>query len=217
MSGLPPGLDEFGWRLRQAAAEEAGPVRSSGKRRAIVLSIVAALGAGGVTAAATRVLDNGPAISPETRGRFLPPKDPQVLAATLQRDPTNGDPWVLKAFSDTAGKDCVVAGQLRRGVFGLTQRGRFRALPRQFPGVCGDVAADGVLLYVQQYATVNRVAIFGMTASRQPVTITVANRTFRRTPKSFGAFLLVLADSAERPVRATVSASVDGKRVEVQR
>lgn len=215
MTDLPPGLQDFGRRLEKAADSEMARGRSSrrrGRTRSILTATLAAIVAGGVAATAARLVEReGAPVLPDrgADGRFVPPLDPQVLVGTVQDDPLGGDPWALKAFSSASGDDCVLVGRLRAGVFGVVQGRLFRALPSDAPGLCGDVAADGLTAYLQRFD--GRTAIFGLSASRSPITVRTSSRSFQRKPAAFGAYLVIAG--IDGPPAATITTTVDGRSV----
>jgi len=222
MSRLPPGLDEFGRRLEQAAAREIDERERERDRerprrrrwRNLGLPVIAAVLAAAVSAGAVKLVDGGSGdpITPD-RGddsaRLQAPRDPAVIVSSATDDPAGGPPWVVRVFSNTAGRDCVQIGRLRGGVFGQVQRGQFRPLPPSAPGTCSTGTASGPLVAVRRTAE-HRTVVFGLTVDRTPVSVTVGDRSQRVRPAGLGAFVAVFEGAtAGQPI--VVRLEVNGR------
>ena len=220
MSRLPPGLDDFGRRLEEAAAREIDerdrdPSRRRRRRwRNLGLPVVAALLAAAVSAGAVKLVDGGAGdpIAPD-RGddsrRLQAPRDPAVIVSSATADPAGGPPWVVRAFTNAAGTDCVQVGRLRGGIFGQVQGTQFRPLPASAPGTCATAAARGPLVAVHRIAA-QRTLVFGLAVDRTPVTVRVGDREQRVRPAGFGAFVAVFVGATPgQPV--VVRSQVNGR------
>lgn len=218
MSDLPPGLEDFGDRLEQAAAREIEERETRRRRRtrwrSLGLPVVAALLAAAVSAGAVKLVDGGSGdpIEPESgdAGAGLQaPKDPAVVAASAAEDPAGGPPWVVRAFTNPTGQECVQVGRLRNGVFGQVQAGRFHPLPASTPGTCATDGAEGPLLAVRRVGT-QRTLVYGLAVDRATVTVDVGDRRQRVEPAGLGAFVAVFAGaSPDQPI--VVRSQVDGR------
>lgn len=218
MSELPPGLDDFGRRLEQAAAREIDErerARAPRRRwRILGLPVVAALLAAAVSAGAVKLVDGGAGdpIDPE-RGsdsaRLQAPRDPAVVVSSATDDPAGGPPWVVRAYTDTRGQECVQIGRLRDGVFGEVQGARFRPLPASVPGTCATAAATGPLVAIRRTGT-DRTLVFGLAVDRTTVTVRIGDREQRVRPAGLGAFVAVFEGAApHEPV--VVRSKVNGR------
>jgi hypothetical protein len=219
MSGLPPGLEDFGRRLEQAAERDVAARRRqrlSRRARGVGLAGAAALVAAAVSAGAVRIADRGgERIAPPEQGGGVSTlhaaRDPAVVMATATADPSGGPPWVVRAFTNAAGRPCVYAGQLRNGVFGRIQGGRFRALPAGTPGaLCAHADDRGPLLVVSRDARRQLTLVFGLAIDRSPVTVRVGRRERRVQPAGFGAFMTVFSGADPRE-RIVVRSKVGGR------
>jgi hypothetical protein len=215
---LPPGLDDFGRQLREAAQRQAEADRSahrSGARRwrPLIIAIAAAVLAAVAAAGAARIFDSeGPSLpkSPDSPRRLRPPADPGVVLSAAVADPGGGYPWTVRVFTNAAGEDCVAAGRLRAGKLGQVQNGLFRPLPAQTPGICGDLATVRVLPLVERRSTpAERTIVYGVSQSRHPISIRLGSRSRRVTPKALGAFITVFVGMRREPV--VVRTIVDGR------
>lgn len=198
MSDLPPGLEDFGTRLEEAARRDVAERRraSRGRRRlrGVGLPLVAALAAAAVSAGAVRLADRGGDPIPPERGsgkRFQAAKDPAVVEASAVADPSGGPPWVVRAFTNATGRECVQVGRLRNGVFGQVQNGRFRSLPEAAQGTCASPEAPGSLVAVLRRPSMNVTLVYGLAADRNPVSIRFGTLHRRVKPAGFGAFVAV--------------------------
>jgi hypothetical protein len=218
VSELPPGLDEFGRRLEQAAAreiEQREQERRPRRRwRNLGLPVVAAVLAAAVSAGAVKLVggDEGDPIRPE-RGddsaRLQAPKDPAVVVSSATADPAGGPPWVVRAFTRAGDRECVQVGRLRDGVFGQVQAGRFRPLPASAPGTCGEAGATGPLLAVRRVGA-QRTLVYGLVVDRAPVTVRVDDHEQRVRPAGLGAFVAVFEGAAPDQV-VVVRSMVNGR------
>lgn len=223
MSPLPPGLEDFGERLERAAERDVAERRRAGRKRrrlrSLGLPVGAALVAAAVSAGAVRVADRGgEPIEPEpgSRGAALQAaKDPAVVMASATADPSGGPPWVVRAFTNPAGRACVQVGQLRDGVFGQLQGGEFRALPASAPGTCANEKARGPLVAVVRRPSVGVTLVFGIAIDRGPLAVRVGDRERRVRPVGLGVYLTVFEGHDPR-VPVVVRSKVDG-RAHVQR
>jgi hypothetical protein len=220
VSELPPGLDDFGRRLEEAAAREIEarererPPRRRRRWRNLGLPVLAALLAAAVSAGAVRLVDGdaGNPITPD-RGdvskRLQAPRDPAVIVSSAPDNPAGGPPWVVRAFTNAAGRDCVQVGRLRAGVFGQVQGARFRPLPPSAPGTCATGAGSGPLIAVRRTAHEPTV-VFGLALDRTPLTVSVGGRSQRVRPAGLGAFVAVFAGATPgQPI--VVRFRVDGR------
>lgn len=216
MKDLPPGLDDFGLRLREAAEQErARPAvaRLNGFLRKLVVpatatALTVAAGAGAIGLVNG---EEGPPIRAESGdgGGLQAPADPAVITSSTVADVAGGPPWVVRAYTNSAGDECVQVGRLREGVFGRVQERRFRALPPDAPGVCGPASRRSSLVAAERQADPARTIVFGLAASRGPVTVSVASTTRRANPAALGAFLTVFAiNEGEVVVRAATEPPV---------
>jgi len=221
MSELPPGLDDFGRRLEQAAAREIDERERERERpprrrwRNLGLPVVAAVLAAAVSAGAVKLVDGGgDPITPESgddSARLQAPQDSAVIPSSATGDPAGGPPWVVRAYSNTAGNDCVQVGRLRRGVFGQVQGTQFRPLPASAPGTCATAGASGPLVAVRRTAEL-RTLVFGLAVDRTPVTVSVGDRSQRVRPAGLGAFVAVFEGATPgQPI--VVRSAVNGRTV----
>ena len=221
---LPPSFDRFGEQLEEAARERirqeqavTGRTRAR-RRRRVVLGTVAAFSVPAVAAAGlVSLLGQADAPLPrDTSGvpaGSRPAADPAVVAASAVPDPDGGPPWAVRLFANPAGKQCVTLGRLRDGRIGQLRRGAFRPLPANAAGVCGSVETAGVLFAVDRHAgSTPRTVVYGLSASRTPLTVRLEGRRRVVRPRALGTFVLVL--SGVRSLSgATLSLEVDGRRV----
>lgn len=220
MSSLPPGLDEFGRRLEQAAAREIErevPARRPRRRwRNLGLPVMAALLAAAVSAGAVKLADDGTGdpIAPEPgdeSARLQAPEDPAVIVSSATDDPAGGPPWVVRAFTDPAGRACLQVGRLRDGVFGQIQQGRFRRLPGSAPGTCAPQGTDEPLLAVRTGA--ERTIVYGLAVDRATVTVRLGDRERRVRPAGLGAFVAVFT-GARRDAAIVVRSQERGRMID---
>jgi hypothetical protein len=179
VSDLPPGLEDFGARLKQAARRDVTERRraSRGRRRLrdIGLPLAAALAAAAVSASAVRLADRaGDPIAPE-RGSALTnqaAKDTSVIEASAVANPSGGPPWVVRAYTAGNGGECIQLGRLRDGVFGQVQAGRFRPLPASAPpGACANRRARDPRVAVSQRPIMDLTVVYGLAVDPAPVTV----------------------------------------------
>ncbi|MEA2218885.1 MAG: hypothetical protein QOJ35_1511 [Solirubrobacteraceae bacterium] len=198
MSELPPGLEEFGLRLRDAAARDVEERRRAHRRRRLRnlgLPLAAALVTAGVSAGAALVGDNGGAPIPSTpdAGSLGAAKDPAVVVASAVRDPAGGPPWVVRAYTNPAGRECVQIGRLRDGVFGQVVAGSFHALPASAPGTaCATLGARRPFIVSERRGATRLTLVYGLAAGQAPLTVRVGDRTRTAKPAGFGAFVAVV-------------------------
>lgn len=225
MTDLPPGLQDFGARLEQAAARDVEGREHERRRteerrrharwRSLGLPVVAALLAAAVSAGAVRLVDSGSgdrieAESGDSSAQLQAPVDPAVVMSSRAEDPVGGPPWVVRAFTNVAGDECVQVGRLRNGIFGQVQDGRFRPLPATAPATCAKVDEARRPLIAVRHSSSRRTVVFGLAVDRAPVTVRVAGREQRVRPAGLGAFVVVFAGVArDEPV--VVRSSVDGQ------
>jgi len=224
VTDLPPGLKELGARLEQAAARDVRERESERRRRherrrharwrSLALPVVAALLAAAVSAGAVRFVDSGSGDPIQAEGgdvgaQLQAPRDPAVVVASRAEDPMGGPPWVVRAFTNAAGDECVQVGRLRNGIFGQVQDGRFRPLPATAPGTCGKAEGRAPLIAVR-YSSSRRAVVFGLAVDRAPVSVHVGAREQRVRPAGLGAFVVVFAD-VPRDEPIVVRSSVDGE------
>lgn len=218
---LPPALSDFGRQLdelgemdHRAALRRRGSGRGRGLRM-LPGAVMAAVLAAAVAAGATVALDNdGPVLpSPKESGGVVAPSDPSVIAATTVPDPDGGLPWVLRVFTNAQGEECIIVGRLERGSFGQVQAGRFRRLPPDTPGLCGDASKEGLVAFLDSRPDPPRTAVFGLSAQRQPVDVTVDGQTRQVAPAAFGAFLVVVKKSGRGTASARVATRFDRRVV----
>lgn len=221
MSSLPPGLDDFGRRLEQAAAreiEQHAPERRPrrGRRwRTLGLPVVAAVLAAAVSAGAVKLADDGTGdpIAPEPgdeRARLQAPEDPAVIVSSAADDPEGGPPWVVRAFTDPVGRECLQVGRLRDGVFGQLQQGQFRRLPGSAPGTCAPEGTEGPLIAVRTAA--QRTVVYGLAVDRTTVTVRLGDRERRVRPAGLGAFVAVFT-GMERDEVVLVRSQANGRTI----
>lgn len=224
MSDLPPGVERFGEDLKRSAAREIEERRkeSAPRRRwrGLGLPVVAALLAAAVSAGAVTLVDGGTgepieAERGDSSATLQAPKDPAVVPATAAEDPGGGPPWVVRAFTNPAGQECVQIGRLRNGVFGEVQGGRFRRLPASAPGTCAVPGAPGPLIAARRTGA-DRTLVFGLGVDRAPVSIGVGDRRQSVRPAGLGAFVAVFA-GAERDDQIVVRSRVGGRTSVVRR
>jgi hypothetical protein len=220
-SGLPPGLEDFGVRLEQAAQRDVSERRRAprGRRRLrdVGLPLGAALAAAAVSAGAVRIADRaGEPIAPE-RGSsaYRAPEDPAVIEASAVANPSGGPRWVVRAFTTKSGRECVQLGRLREGVFGQVQAGRFRALPAATLGTCASHVAHGPQIVVSRRPGMDLTVVYGLAVDPAPVSIRFGAQHRRVTPVGFGAFVAVF-EGADHHRPIVVSSRAEG-RPRVQR
>ena len=224
MNDLPPGLEDFGARLEQAAAREVHDREKRRRRRkerrwharwrSLALPVVAAVLAAAVSAGAVRFVDSGSGDRIEPDGgdsgaQLQAPIDPAVVMASRAEDPIGGPPWVVRAFTNVAGDECVQVGRLRNGIFGQVQGGQFRPLPATAPGTCAKVEGRAPLIAVR-HSSSGHTVVFGLAVDRAPVSVRVGTREQRVRPAGLGAFVVVFVDVArDEPI--IVRSRLDGQ------
>jgi len=221
---LPPGLEEFGERLRQAAAAQIEeerraaappPRRRASRTRRLLVALGAVILTGGAAAGAAQLLEHeGDPLPRETDAPtpLAPGAAAGVVASTLTPDPVGGLPWAVRVFTNSAGADCVALGRLRNGKLGQVENRVFRALPDGASGICGDVSTEGLVATVEQRAKpAPRTAVFGLSAGSGPVQIVLDGRSHTVQPRGLGAFLMVV--EGVRGERIDVSTAVGDRRV----
>ena len=223
---LPPSLADFGRRLEQAAEGQLEQERSNRSqqppqtpprrlhRRAVLGAVVAILVPAGAVAGATAVLSEDGAPLPGERdlpSDLQPAVDPGIRLDSAVPDPAGGLPWALKVFTNQDGLECAVVGRLRNGVLGQLRGTEFRPFPEGVPGACGDLSKEGLSVAVERRAEPQpRTVVYGLTAGREPVSITIAGEQRRVEPGPLGAYVLPL--EGVLPLRgATVRTTVDGE------
>jgi hypothetical protein len=222
MSELPPGLEDFGVRLRQAAerdVQERERRRERRRRRLrnLGLPLAAALVTAGVSAgAALGGDDGGKPIAPEPRaGRLRAAKDPAVVVASAVDDPAGGPPWVVRAYTNASGRECVQVGRLRDGVFGQVVHGSFRELPASAQGICATLGAVRPLIVSERRGATRLTLVYGLAIDRRPLTVQVGDRRRTAKPAGFGAFVTVIPGA--RPDDVVVVRWKDGGRTRTRR
>jgi len=201
MADLPPGLEQFAVRLREAAEADAHHHRPARHRRPVLrrlaLPVAATLLTGAVGAGAVGLIDpgQGPPVTIDGRdaGGQRAPKDPGVVAASATADPGGGLPWVVRVYTDASGQECAQAGRLRGGLFGQLEAGRFRELPGKAPGICGPEDRPRTLAAVDRRGDPPLTLVFGLSVSRKPVTISLGTKTTTVRPVGLGAYIAVFA------------------------
>jgi hypothetical protein len=156
-----------------------------------------------------------------------PPAPPSEVpvAASARIDPTVPDPvggpdWALRVYRSTNGASCAEVGRVRGGRFGqIDASGAFAPLPLDESDVCGDLAAEPVIVAVNAYAArsmgATRTVLFGR-AGRAVTDVLVRRRdsSLEAHPRigATGGFLLPLAGhvaASALPVTITLD---DGRR-----
>jgi hypothetical protein len=224
MSDLPPGLEDFGARLEQAARRDIAERRRASRRRRrlrdIGLPVGAALAAAAVSAGAVRIVDRqGAPIAPERKSgsAYQAAKDPAVVEATAVANPSGGPPWVVRAYTTPDNRECVGVGRLLHGVFGQLQAGQFRRLPGSAQATtCGNATAREPLVIVVRRAPMDVTLVYGLAVDRTPVSVRVGGRHQRVTPAGFGAFLAVFS-GARLHEPAVIRSRVAGQLVVTRR
>ena len=221
MSDLPPGLRDFGERLRRAAEDEvrAGDRARRRRRRlrGLALPVAATLAAAAVGAGAVKLADGGAGapIAPERSSAGSAQqaaRDPAVVEASATADPDGGPPWVVRLFANAAGRECVQVGRLRAGEFGRVQRGRFRALPASAPATCAARGARGPLIVAERHGIAERTVVFGVGVDRAAVDVRFGDRRRRVRPVGFGAFVAVF-EGVDVDAAVVVHAKAGGRGV----
>lgn len=227
MSGrLPPALEEFGQRLREATgarieeeqrqAAMARRRQRAGRLRRLAVAMGAVVLTGGAAAGAGLVLEqDGSSLpsEPGAGGDLSPGAAAGVVASTATPDPTGGSPWALRVFTNPEGEECVAVGRLRRGQLGQVENPVFRPLPDDAPGICGDVSRSGVVATVEQRTQpAPRTAIYGLSAGNGPVRISLDGTPYRVDARALGAFLLVV-NGVQGEDSITLRTLVDGETV----
>jgi len=213
MSGLPPGLDDFGERLEQVAERDIeGRRRPRRRLRGVGLPVTAAVLAAAVSAGAVRLADrgDGPPVAPErgdSAASLQAANDPSVVVKSAVEDPKGGPPWVVRAYANADGADCAQVGQLRDGRLGRQRRGEFRELPASATGTCAGADADEPLIGVRHEGDLT--IVFGLAADRDPVTVRVGDRVRRVRPVGLGAFVAVFDGGVDE--RVEVRSRVRGR------
>jgi hypothetical protein len=222
MSELPPGLEDFGARLERAAEQqlrERRRERERGRGRGLLrnfgLPVGAALAAAAVSAGAVGVVTrDGDPIKPDPSMRPRTAVDQSVVVASAARNPGGGPPWVVRAYTDGEGFECVQLGRLSDGVFGHVQSGQFRPLPPAAVGTCA-TSAKGPLLAVGLRPAMDLTIVYGLAVDPDPVTVQVGDQVRRVRPVGPGAFVTVF-DGSRKGTPIVVRSTVEG-RPDVQR
>jgi hypothetical protein len=217
VTGLPPGLEDFGERLQQAAERDVAKRRPERRRgrwtRSIGLPVAAAVVAAAVSAGAVRVVDRGgDPIEPEAGGNAVlaPAKDPTVVSASAAANPSGGPPWVLRVYTSASSRECAQIGRLRDGVFGQVQLAKFRPLPSSASGTCAHADERGPLVAVSRLPGQSLTIVFGLAVDRSPVTVRFGGRERRVRPVGFGAFIAVF-EGVDRHAKIVVRSKVGGR------
>ncbi len=218
---LPPGLEDFGARLQRAAAREIeerrreqaaerGRGRGGGLLRSIGVPVAAVLAAAVSAGAVGVVTQDGDPIAPDPSTTSPTAMDPAVVVGSAVDNPGGGPPWVVRAYTDRAGFECVQLGRIHDGVFGDLQRGQFRALPSTEAGTCATAATKGPLLAVASRAMLDLTIVYGLAIDRDPVTVRVGEREQRVRPSGLGAFVAVF-EGQRAGRRIVVRSTVEGR------
>jgi hypothetical protein len=110
-----------------------------------------------------------------------------------------------------------VLGRLRRGVLGRVQDGAFRPLPADAPAHCGDLSREPLMAVMEREAGPSRTVVYGVSAGRESVVVTVAGSRTRVRTAALGTFVLVRPGArAGDESGARVSATVDGRQIVVR-
>jgi hypothetical protein len=209
-----PSLRSLGDRLNEAVAREISSERRGRRVRRrrpwILLGIAGALVVAGGAAGTGVFTGAGEPIPSEPSTRDAPLQS-GVLADSAAPDPVKGAlPWAIRVFSDNEGRECMQLGRLSGGRLGTVISGQFRPYAGNPVGSCGDLAKDGVLLVLERRAQPERRTIlYGMSAGRAPITVTLAGGTRRVTPGALGGFVVVFGELHRHG--ATVRTTVDGR------
>jgi hypothetical protein len=226
MSNLPPSLQEFGHRLKEAAeiqiekereenSQQRGQDRSRRLRRGTLLGALAAiLLPAGVIAGATTVLseDGIPLLGEsDLPSDVRPAVDPGIRLESAVSDPAGGLPWALRVFTNQQGQECATVGRLRGGVLGQLRDTEFRPFPEGVPGVCGSLAEEGLLVGVERRGQPQpRTVVYGLTSGRDAVSVTTGGDTLQVEPGSLGSYIIVL-EGVQQLRGATVRTTLDGQ------
>jgi hypothetical protein len=216
-----PSLRELGDRLgaaarRSIAAEhEAEPSATRRRGRRVRTWLLAGLagalvGAGAVGAGELFTGTGEPVQSERPSG---PVPQAGVLADSAAADPGGELPWALRVFVDARGNECVQLGRLRRGELGALTGGQFRPFTGRPTGPCGDLAAEGLLVWVHtRTLPAERTVVFGLSDGRGAVRLRLGGRTRAVEPGALGAFVAVYAGRPDL-AGATAATRVDGREV----
>ena len=230
-TSLPPSLQEFGHRLKQAAElqieqereeraqQRPEPKRGRPHRRAWLAAVAAILLPAGAVAGATAVFsEDGVPLQAENDlpTDVQPAVDPGVRLESAVADPEGGLPWALKVFTNQEGQDCATVGRLRGGLLGQLRGKEFRPFPEGVPGVCGNLAEAGVIAAVDRRRDPQpRTVVYGLTAGRDPVSVTIDGEVRHVDPGPLGSFVIVF-EGAQQLRGATLRTAVDGQVRELE-
>ncbi len=226
MSNLPPSLQEFGHRLKEAAELQIDKEREERfqqrrqhrsrllRRRTLLGAVAAILLPAGAIAGATAVLseDGTPLLGEsDLPSDARPAVDPGIRLESTVPDPAGGLPWALRVFTNQQGQECATVGRLRGGALGQLRGTEFRPLPAGAPGVCGSLAEEGLLVGVERRGQPQqRTVVYGLTGGREAIAVTIGGDTRRVQPGSLGSYIIVL--EGIQPLRgATLRTTVDGQ------
>lgn len=220
---MPPAFDRFGDQLEDAARRRieaerrAEGRRRASRRRKVALGTLAAVCVpAAAIAGATALFDRPARPLPAERdvpSQAAPAADPALVAASAVPDPDGGLPWALRVFSNPAGEQCVVVGRLRNGLLGQMREGRFRPLPMNMTGVCGDVAAEGVLYAVTRRSQPTaRTVIYGLSSAPTPIAVRLGDDRRSVRPGALGTFVIVFRGIRDLS-SATLEQNGDGRRI----
>jgi hypothetical protein len=120
-------LDELEREITRVA-EEAGDVRRSGARLAVLPLSLAAVAVAASAFVLTGGSDDPPPAQPAAGGVYGAPAGPGKLLGIRAEDPDGGAPWGLRLTRTTRGFGCVELGRVVDGALGtVDQGGGFRA------------------------------------------------------------------------------------------
>jgi hypothetical protein len=174
-------------QLRQLGEEARAPApapvrrrrrRWSGGRGALGVAVGVGIGLAGAAGAAKVFQgDDGSTISSEKQPGDVVARVPAAERPALARaaDPGGGPPWTVRLYTGRGGKTCEKVGRVVGGRFGqILQDGRFKRLPADATGTCGDASAEHLIVNIQVWAplTGDRTAIFG-TADRTVLSLSL--------------------------------------------
>jgi hypothetical protein len=196
-----PSLRELGDRLgdaaRQRIAAEHEVTRRATHRRgrrlrtwALAGLAGALVGAGAVGAGELFTGTGDPVPGEQSPSGAMPQAG--VLADSAAMDPGGELPWALSVFVDDRGRECVQLGRLRGGQLGTVERGQFRRFSGRPTGQCGDLAGEGLLVWVHQRTQpAARTVVFGLSAGRSAVRVVLGGRERSVEPGALGGFVAV--------------------------
>ena len=222
---LPSSLDDFGSRLRDAAARrvekerrESRRVRLRRRRTALATLAAVLLPAAAIAGAGSLLRDDGRPLEadPDLPASARPAADPTVLAGGAVPDPDGGLPWAMRVFSNPLGEQCIALGRLRDGTIGRLRRGEFNPLPPDTGGLCGQVAERGVIASIERRTTPRgRTIVYGLVEGSARITVRVAGERRSARPRALGSFIFVFRGI--RDLRgAEVRTTRDGRPVVIR-